>query len=236
MPNRSPEELLRALEEAPTSAEEDEAARAAEAAFDAAYAEVSAMTPEARRATIAEAGIDADAMVAQTKAMLHAAAQREAENAGGNPHHPGAGQPAAQGGPRPAGRGVDRPVRGGGGNRGRVRKPRRNRRRRPKTPAVAPSDSAPSTPERPAMPESELASLRAKGVDACKAERWQACADLLNRANHADPAGPSKDPLVRLARRQAALALAGAENAARNGNAKQPEAPSSAHPAPSGPR
>ncbi len=243
MPKLTPEELLRAIASAPTSAEDDEDTNGAPDPFDAAVAEVLAMTPEERRRDLEKAGIDVEAMHAETAALLGrtpAAAPA-----------PGAAAPSAV--PFVASAELAQPE----GPDNRDEKPRAPlplpRRRRPPrllllaatlavlaaaaaaylyyaAPAEGPSPPRPpaSAPVRPAPPISsdpalDIATLRKEGMDACRSQRWQDCKDRLDLADRYDPAG-SREPTVALARSQAALALRGDEAGAEEGNenAKQP--------------
>jgi hypothetical protein len=229
MPKLTPEELLRAVENAPTSAEQDTDTNGAPYAFDAAVAEVLAMTPEQRRHELEAAGVDVEAMHAETAALIGRA-------------------PAAPAPPAPR---APLPLR-------RRRSPllllaaalaiitaAAAALYYGSTPSPSPPQPPPSAPAHPARPPSpppapssdpalDIASLRREGLDACRAQRWQACKDRLDLADRHDPAG-SRDPMVALARSQALLALRGAEAGAdgENENAKQP--PSVPAPRGSGP-
>jgi hypothetical protein len=238
MPKTTPEELLRAIENAPTSTEEDADANGAPDPFDAAVAEVLAMTPEERRRELETAGVDVEKMHAETAALLGRA-------------------PAAAAPPPPVRDDQRKPP-----------IPLPSRRRPgpllllaaalaiavaaaaayrtyfgprvspspPEPPASAPAHTAhpPSSPSPSSDPALDIASLRREGVDACRVQRWQQCKERLDLADRYDPAG-SRDPMVALARSQAALALRGAEAGPddRTENAKQP--PSAPAPRSSGP-
>jgi hypothetical protein len=235
MPKLTPEELLRAIETSPTSAEEDPDNDGAPDPFDAAVAEVLAMTPEERRRELETAGIDVEKMHADTAALLGRAPAAPAE-AAPVPPAPEAPREAPPTAPIPLPARVrNRPllllaaalaiVVAAAAAYRTYFAPRVDPSLQEEPPATAPARSshAPSPPAPSSDPSLDVAALRREGLDACRAQRWQECKDRLDLADRHDPAG-SRDPLVALARSQAALALRGAEGGADEGNenAKQP--------------
>jgi hypothetical protein len=73
-------------------------------------------------------------------------------------------------------------------------------------PAASPVVAPPAASQNELVPATDVADLRRKSLEACEDARWVECLYGLDRARHADPAGDA-DPLVLLARREAAAGL-----------------------------
>jgi hypothetical protein len=217
MPRPKPEDVLRWIEEAPTTAAEDAARHGApdalDAVVDAEMDRVLALSPEARRRELEAEGIDVDELHAMTAAVIEGKPLRA----------------LAVPMPPPG------PLDAAPGRAGRV--PSRRRRaayllvaavlvtlaaaaaavalrpdgsNAPKSPPLPPATSAVPEPPPSRAPGPDIAMLRRDAVDACHQTRWQACLAGLDLARRYDPAGES-DPVVALARRQAEGALTGGD-------------------------
>jgi hypothetical protein len=214
MPKRTPEEILKSIEEA---AVDDEIAR------------VLAMNDEERRAELRAAGFDIDEIHAEADAF-HAKLIGSPAKTGATPP-----QKAVAAHPIRATR-PSRPTPAVLATRTARTTPAAGPLPRPRTlfllaaalsaavsvavsiptalvvaqrvatPAAAPVVAPPAASQRELVPAADVADLRRKSLEACEDARWVECLYGLDRARHADPAGDA-DPLVLLARREAAAGL-----------------------------
>jgi hypothetical protein len=251
MPKLTPEELLRAIEQEPVhddDADDDahEDAGAADRAFDAAVAEVLAMSPEERRRDLEKHGVDVEALHAETAAFLGRPASAAPSAGHASPVSASAPAPAPAVAPAPP---PTPPAQAPISLASRRKKPPTLLLvaaalalcaaaaasiyfRSPEPPPTPPPPPKVEPP--PRSPGPDIAELRQEGLAACKAQSWRVCWDKLEAADRADPAGAHAQ-VVEYAKGQAALALAGGADAGTQ-NAKSPPPEMAPRPEGSGPR